>query len=244
MKTRLFIHEPDMGTSVAELNPPGALGFRVFVLGATGRTGGELLAQAAARGHRITAFVRSPQKLGPIPERVTTRRGDARSVAELRDALSGHDAVVSALGTGGLGATTILRDSARSVVAAMKAEGLRRLLVVSMGALFPDGGILPAVLRNTILRNVAEDSREMERIVMDSGLDWTIARPPRLTNGPLTKHYLVEDGHMAPGSLSLSRADLAHFLLSEVESNEHVQQIVGLARDARRLSRESHHSPT
>jgi putative NADH-flavin reductase len=202
---------------------------RLFILGATGRTGRELLAQARERGYQITAFVRSPQKLGELREGVTVRQGDPRSVVELRHALPGHDAVPSALGPPGLGRTTVLRDCARSTVMAMQAEGLRRLLVISMGALFPDAGIVGALLRNTMLRNIAEDSREMEHIVMSSGLDWTIGRPPRLTNGQLTAQYRIEDNRLPRGSKSLARADVAHFLLSEVERGEHVHKIVGLA---------------
>jgi putative NADH-flavin reductase len=154
---------------------------RLFILGASGRTGRALLAQGSERGHQVTAFVRSPEKLGELRDGVTVRQGDVRDADELRRALSGHDAVLSALGASGLGRTSILRDSARSTIAAMESEGLRRLLVISMGALFPDAGMLAAFLRNIVLRNVAEDSAEMERIVMASGLDWTIARPPRLT---------------------------------------------------------------
>jgi putative NADH-flavin reductase len=112
----------------------------------------------------------------------------------------------------------------------MQAEGVRRLLVVSAAMLFQDAGILAAVLRRTLLRNVAEDAAEMERVVMTSGLDWTIARPPRLTNGLLTRHYRIEDGRLPRGSISLSRADVAHFLLGEVERGAHVRQIVGMAR--------------
>jgi putative NADH-flavin reductase len=173
--------------------------------------------------------VRSPQKLGTLQEGVAVRQGDPRSVGELRDALSGHDAVVSALGPAGLGRTTILRDCAHSTVAAMQAEGLRRLLVVSAAMLFQDAGILAAVLRHTLLRNVAEDTAEMERAVMASGLDWTIVRPPRLTNAPLTGHYHIEKGRMPRGSLSIGRADVAHFLLGEVKRDAHVRQIVGMA---------------
>jgi putative NADH-flavin reductase len=202
---------------------------RLFILGATGRTGRDLLAQARERGYQITAFVRSPQKLGELREGVTVRQDDPRSVVELRHALPGHDAVLSALGPPGLGRTTVLRDCARSTVMAMQAEGLRRLLVISMGALFPDAGIVGALLRNTMLRNIAEDSREMEHIVMSSGLDWTIGRPPRLTNGQLTAQYRIEDNRLPRGSKSLARADVAHFLLSEVERGEHVHKIVGLA---------------
>jgi putative NADH-flavin reductase len=203
---------------------------RLFILRATGGTGRALLEQAVERGHQITAFVRSPQKLGPLREGLAVRQGDPRNVAELGDALAGHDAVVSALGPPGLGRTTILRYCARSTVAAMQAEGVRRLLVVSAAMLFQDAGILAAVLRRTLLRNVAEDAAEMERVVMTSGLDWTIARPPRLTNGLLTRHYRIEDGRLPRGSISLSRADVAHFLLGEVERGAHVRQIVGMAR--------------
>ena len=96
--------------------------------------------------------------------------------------------------------------------------------------LFDDLGIPGRVLRRTLLRNVADDSIEMERVVIGSGLDWTIARPPRLTNGPLTGRYRVENGHLPDRSAfaSVSRADVAHFLLSELEHNAHVHHIVGI----------------
>jgi len=112
----------------------------------------------------------------------------------------------------------------------MQSAGVRRLLVVSAGMLFHDAGTLAAILRRTILRNIAKDSVEMERIVGSSGLDWTIARPPRLTNGPLTRRYVVADGRVPQDSrLSTSRADVANFLLDEVERPAHVHRIVGLS---------------
>ena len=167
---------------------------RLLILGATGGTGLALIRQARERGHQITAFVRSPHKLGALADRVAVRQGDARSVTELRAVLPGHDAVLSALGPPGPGRTTILRAGARSIVEAMRADGVRRLIVVSAAILFDDLGFLGSLLRRTLLKNVAEDSAEMERIVTVSGLDWTIARPPRLTNGALTGRYRVENG--------------------------------------------------
>ena len=202
----------------------------LFVLGATGGTGRALVEQARQRGHRVTAFVRSPQKLGSFRDGVTVLQGDPRNADELRDALRGHDAVVSALGPPGLGPTTLVGDCARSTVTAMQATGVRRLLVVGVAVLFEDDGILNAVARRTFLRNVARDSAEMERIVRASGLDWTIARPPRLTNGMLTRAYGVADGRMPPAArLTISRADVADFLLDEVERSAHVRRIIGLA---------------
>jgi putative NADH-flavin reductase len=161
---------------------------RLLILGATGGTGRALIHQAIGRGHAITAFVRSPQKLGWLIERIVVRKGDPRSIADLQAVVSGHDAVLSALGPPGVGPTTILRAAAKSTVAAMQAAGVRRLLVVSAAILFGDLGITGSVLRRTLLRNVGDDSLEMERMVMASGLDWTIVRPPRLTNGPLIEH--------------------------------------------------------
>jgi uncharacterized protein YbjT (DUF2867 family) len=112
----------------------------------------------------------------------------------------------------------------------MQTAGIRRLLVVSAAILFEDMGIVAGLLRRTLLRNIAEHSAEMEQVIIASGMDWTIARPPRLTNGPLTKHYLVEDGGMPRGKRRVSRADVAHFLLGELQRPAHVHRIVGLAR--------------
>jgi len=224
-----------MGGLLSVNHLTGEHAMRLSILGATGGTGRALIRQARERGHEVTAFVRSPQKLGPLADRVTVRQGNPQSVAELRTVLPGHDAVVSALGPPGPGPTTILRAGARSTVEAMRTVGPRRLIVVSAAVLFDDLGVLGGLLRRTLLKNVAEDSAEMERIVMASGLDWTIARPPRLTNGPLTGRYRVENGHLPDRSAlaSISRADVAHFLLSELEHRAHIHHIVGITRGKR-----------
>ena len=224
-----------MGGLLSVNHLTGEQAMRLLILGATGGTGRALIRQARERGHEVTAFVRSPQKLGPLADRVTVRQGNPQSVAELRAVLPGHDAVVSALGPPGPGPTTILRAGAGSTVEAMRTVGPRRLIVVSAAVLFDDLGVLGALLRRTLLKNVAEDSAEMERIVMASGLDWTIARPPRLTNGPLTGRYCVENGHLPDRSAtaSISRADVAHFLLSELEHRAYIHHIVGITRGKR-----------
>ena len=206
---------------------------RLFILGATGATGRALVDQALERGHRLTAFVRSPQKLVGPRAALTVVQGDPRSVDALRAALPGHDAVLSMLGPPGPGPTTIVADCARSTVIAMGDAGVSRLLIVGVGALFEQGP-LTALIRGTFLRNVAKDAAEMERVVTTSGLDWTIVRVPRLTNGPLTGRYRAEDERMprdnrSPAMASLSRADAARFLLSEVEHRAHVRRIVGIA---------------
>jgi putative NADH-flavin reductase len=137
--------------------------------------------------------------------------------------------VLSALGPPGPRRSMILPDSARSTVSAMQSTSMRRLLIVSAAILFEDLGLLAALLRRTLLKNVVVGSGEMERIVTASNLDWTIVRPPRLTNGKLTARYQIADDRFPPGKQTLSRADVAHFLLDELKRGAHVRQIVGQA---------------
>src|SRR3954462_15686977 len=131
---------------------------RLFILGATGGTGLQLVDQALARGHNITAFVRSPEKLEARREGLHVQQGDPRDAAALTAALGGHDAVLSALGPPGPRKSTILPDSARSIVSAMQSSGIRRLLIVSAAILFEDLGLLATLLRRTLLRNVVVGS--------------------------------------------------------------------------------------
>ncbi len=205
---------------------------RLFILGATGGIGRQLVDQALERHHQVTAFVRSPQKLGAPRDGLTVIRGDVLNADAMSAALRGHDAVLSALGPPGPSRNTITSDGARATVAAMQSAGVRHVLVVGVAALFPDIGMLGRMLRNTLLRNIADDSAEMERIVEASKLDWTIVRPPRLTNGLRREHYGVADDDLpkdAGGNATISRADVAHFMLEEVEQPGHMRQIVGIA---------------
>lgn len=219
---------------------------RLFILGATGGIGRQLVDQALERRHRVTAFVRSPQKLGAAREGLTLIQGDVHNVDAMSRALRGHDAVLSALGPPGPARNTITSDSARATIAAMQSASIDRLLVVGVAALFPDIGMFGHLLRKTLLRSIADDSAEMERIVKDSGLDWTIIRPPRLTNGPRREHYGVAEDRLpngAGGNATISRADVAHFMLDEVELSGHMRRVVGIAY-TRRTSPRPHSSGT
>lgn len=201
---------------------------RIFVLGATGKTGLHVLQQGVERGHRMTAFVRSPDKIDIAG--VEKVKGDPRDAAAIAAALRGHDAVVSCLGPPGLGASTIVADGARAAVAAMKEVGVKRAIFVSVAVLFRNAGLLVDIVRATFLRNVTKDSGEMERIVRASDLDWTLPRPPRVVQGALTKAYRVEvDRLPASGRRVVTFADVAHFMLEELEQRRYVRQIVGMA---------------
>jgi putative NADH-flavin reductase len=156
---------------------------RLFVLGATGRTGTEIIDLAQKRGHQVTAFVRSPQKLKPAPS-LTIVRGDPLRSETIIAALPGHEAVLSAIGPPPREAfrpNTLVADCARATVNAMAASGVARLAIISAAVLFPEKGLYYAFFR-WFLQHHARDLHAMEDIVQASGLQWTIARPPRLTN--------------------------------------------------------------
>jgi putative NADH-flavin reductase len=202
---------------------------KIFLLGATGGTGGAVLEQALARGHEVTALVRSPEKITVRNPALVVHGGDVTSVEQIARALVAQDVVISTLGHRNLKAAPLIAASAKGVIQVMRAAGMRRLLILSLALLFPDVGppVITPILRY-ILRNGLADSRDMEQMVMESDLDWTIARPPRLTNGPKTETYHVADDSLPGKGRSISRADVAHFFLNEAERPEHVRKIVGL----------------
>jgi putative NADH-flavin reductase len=202
---------------------------KIFLLGATGGTGGAILEQGLARDHQITALVRSPEKITIRSDSLAVHRGDPTDAEQIARVLVAQDVVITTLGHRDLKAAPLLAASAKSVIQVMRAAGMGRLLALSAALLFPDVGppVLTPIIKYVLLNGLA-DSREMEQLVMGSGLDWTIARPPRLTNGPKTESYQIADGSLPGKQRSISRADVAHFFLNEAERPAHVRKIVGL----------------
>jgi putative NADH-flavin reductase len=203
---------------------------RLFVLGATGRTGAEILDLARRHGHEVTAFVRSPQKLQPAPS-LTILRGDPHSQEAIASALPGHDAVLSAIGPAPKEAfrpSTLVTDCARATVNAMTAAGVPRLVIVSAAVLFPEKGLYFAFFR-WLLRQHARDLRGMEEIVRNSKLTWTIARPPRLKQSP-DMGFRARGNALPAGSTAMSFRAVAEFMLDAVEHGSYVREIAGLAQ--------------
>jgi putative NADH-flavin reductase len=199
----------------------------LFILGATGGIGSALVKQALKHGHTVTAFVRSPEKITEPQPNLRIQQGDPRQPDQLTASMTGHNAVISALGVRSLTKRTLLKDCARSTVEAMRTSGVRRLLVVSAALLFPDAGPLAPPLRFILHYNIV-DSKVMEEIVAASDLDWTITRPPRLTDGKHTGRFRVEVDRLPKNGFSISRADVAHFLLQAAEEQTYVRAVVGV----------------
>jgi uncharacterized protein YbjT (DUF2867 family) len=205
---------------------------KLLVLGATGNIGAHVIDLALARGHQVTAFVRSPAKITRRDPALSVVPGDPLRADRLAEALAGHDAVVSALGPPAKEAfrpSTLMAEGAASTVAAMSMTGVRRLAIVSAAMLFRAG---PAfAFFRWLLRQHVRDLVAMEAVVTATSLDWTIARPPRLVR-TTEERYRSAAGAMPPGGLSLGFRAVGAFLLDCVEQRAHLGEIVGLTRKA------------
>ena len=207
---------------------------RLFVLGATGRTGVELIDLALAHGHTVTAFVRSPSKITRRDQRLALVEGSAGEAGPMAAAMRGHDAVVSALGPTPrqaiAGGTTLMRDSTMTALSAIQQAGLKRFLVVSSALLFPGGGPAVGFFRWLINHHV-RDLRAMEQVLERSAVEWTIARPPRLV---MTRDeaFTAAEGSF-PGRLtvgvSMSWRAVAAYLVDALERRLHTQRVIGLS---------------
>ena len=200
---------------------------KLFVIGATGRAGQEVVQQAIARGHHVTAFVRSPESITLRNERLTVLKGNAMDENSLFEAMQNHDVVISTLGPREVFKPgTLLHDSALATTRAMNRSGVKRLVVLSAAAHFPG---IPNRIASFVRRNHMRDSLSMEAIVQANGLDWTIARPPRLTQKDSLNYRSREDAAPRMG-FALSRKAVAAFMLDAIEQRKHFHKIVGVAK--------------
>jgi putative NADH-flavin reductase len=206
---------------------------KFVVLGATGGIGLEIVRQAIQQGHSVTAFVRSPEPLKPFADRITIKQGDLLNPAELAKAISGHDAILSGFGPRVPIAKTdanLLRNFASALTTAMHQVNVRRAVIVSTAFLFKDSIVPPTYLFGRLFfPGVVIDAAAMEQTFMQSGLDWTIVRPPQLTDKPLTGEYRVRKGHLPHFGFNISRADVAHSFFKTIEDPTSIGKILGVS---------------
>ncbi|HEX7452508.1 MAG TPA: SDR family oxidoreductase [Polyangiaceae bacterium] len=206
---------------------------RILIIGASHGTGAEAAKNALERGHAVTAFARSPQKLVLEHPHLARLQGDFHQADSVAKAVPGHDAVIITAS-----ATTFkafkenpnyFSQGTRHVIDAMKVHGVKRLSVLSALGTGDSrklvGWFLDTVMVSWLLKVPFQDHERQERLVMDSGLDWVIARPGRLTNGPAHKSYVTEV-ELKPIPKSISRADVADFLVRAATEDRWLQRAV------------------
>lgn len=206
---------------------------KLVVVGATGATGLEVVRQGIDRGHSVTAFVRSPDRLGTLKDHATVKKGNLLESSQLAQVLQGHDAVISAFGPRvpiSKADAHLLERFAMALTSAMQETGVARAVVESVAFLFKDSIIPPTYLFGRLFfPTLVADSAAMERIFEYSGLDWTIVRPPQLTNKPCSGKYRMREGHLPRFGFQISRADVADFMIKAVESRSSVRKVVGVS---------------
>ena len=194
---------------------------KLLVLGATGGTGRQIVSQALTAGHEVTVFVRDPAKTGREHPHLRHVVGSLHDRQALSDAIRGHDAVISALGRGySFKSEHLIERSVPVLIAAMQAAGVRRLVFTSaagVGDSFAEMPIIAKLFFVTLLRGIYADKLIGERLIGDSDLDWTIARPSKMTDGPLTGTYQSGEHLALSAAPSISRADVAHFVLQAAD---------------------------
>ena len=203
---------------------------RIAVFGATGDTGIRLVEQALAAGDYVVAYVRNPSKLNISHEHLKVIQGELTDEPLIESAVSGADAVISAQGPRGDSKNKPITSGMHSIIAAMKKQGIRRLIITStLSAKDPND---PLNFRTKALVNLVEvtmhDAYEeivsVAETVRDSDLDWTIVRLTMLNNNP--KSGKVKAGYVGKGEVGtwISRTDLADFLLRQVQDTKYLRQ--------------------
>jgi putative NADH-flavin reductase len=204
---------------------------KLVVLGATGGTGLEIVRQAIQHGHSVTAFVRAPERLEPFRDRITIKKGDLLNSAELEQAIKGHDAVLSGFGPRvpiSKADANLLQQFAVALTSAMLHAGVRRVVVESAAFLFSDSIVPPAYLLGRLFfPGVVADLSAMEQVFRKSELDWTMVRPPQLTDKPYTGKYRVREGHLPRFGFKISRADVADCFIKTVEDRATIGKVLG-----------------
>lgn len=203
---------------------------KLLIFGASGGTGRELVEQAIAAGHEVTAFVRNPAALAPA-EHLRIAIGDARDPAAVNIAMIEQEAVLSALG-GTLSDEELLPRSMEDILAAMKRHGVRRLIVLgASGAIESTLKRLPPLTRflfrtvmATVLKKPFKAQRSMQQLIRASDTDWTIVQPPRLVNELRTGKIRVDADALPEKGLRIARADVAAFMLAQLTSTEWVRR--------------------
>lgn len=193
---------------------------RIVVIGASGRTGRELVTQALGHGLEVSAIVRDPSSIADLTnDRLGIFAGDVLKPGSLDAGIRGSTAVLSAVGTGrGRAPTTVYSDGIHNVLGAMDRFVVDRLVcVTAAGVGSPKDPNLPKLRRRLVisglLREVYADMERMEDEVMLSEANWTIVRPAGLTDDSLTGDYRAAEGRSLPKGKSISRADVAAFML-------------------------------
>ncbi|MCX2681173.1 SDR family oxidoreductase [Galbibacter sp. EGI 63066] len=205
----------------------------ILVIGATGRTGRYVVKQALNEGHRVTAFVRSPEKLDYPQTGVTTVQGNVLDVKEVQNLVNNQrfDAVVVAIGDSTLKRSTVRAVGTKNIITALENRNVSsRLWVISSAGInesMDQLGFISKTFLKTILKGHLRDHSNQEKYVRESRLPYTIVRPVGLSDEAGDNDYMVlEKGKVKTNRIP--RMDVAHFIVKNIGNDDFIEKAVVL----------------
>ncbi len=207
---------------------------KLIIFGSTGGIGRNIVAQALNAGHQVTAVARNPSALAIQHTNLEIVKGDVFQPATFDKVMQGKNAVLSAIGINSTKPTTVYSEGVLNIVKAMQKNGVQRIICVSASAVVTSPELsfpvrMMTKLLQRILKNMYSDLLKMEQAVKETNLDWTVVRPPKLTNGRLKGKYRFAVNEWLPHCTSISRADLAHFMLQHSNDLNTYKSIIEVA---------------
>lgn len=206
---------------------------KIIVFGATGATGKELVNQALENNFEVTAFVRTPSKMKIQNPNLKVIKGDVLNFEQVASAIENQDIVFCNLGMPASDKSTLRADGTSNIVKAMKEKNVNRFICQTSLGFGDSKEVLPwhmkYIIVPFILKNAFKDHALQEKVVEESGLEWTIVRPGNMTNGKLTGDYKHGFEPTEKIKLKISRNDVSHFMLNQINNNQYLHKKVGIS---------------
>lgn len=206
---------------------------RILVFGATGGTGQELLKQTIQKGHHVTAFVRDPKKLTIKNKNLKVIKGDVLNYSDVSKAVKDQDVVFCSLGMHASDKTNLRTQGTSHIVKAMESLGVERFICQTSLGFDDSKEVLPWHMKYLIvpiiLKNAFKDHASQEKVIAGSKLKWTIVRPGNMTNKEKTEVYQHGFEPTEKITLKISRADVAHFMIRQVNNTEYLYKKAGIS---------------
>jgi len=201
---------------------------KIAVFGSTGGTGLALIGQALQRGHHVTALVRDIQKMPITSPRLEVVQGDVLDPDSARRVVDGADAVISVLGVRlGQEPGTVRSQGTQNIVKALQDADVKRFISVSTIGVGDSLERLSVIARLLLPRIIGHDrlkeAERQEEIIRQSSLQWTILRPPRLVDSPISGHYKIGTDLKTGLGSSIARVDVATALLDQLENIQFIR---------------------
>jgi putative NADH-flavin reductase len=202
---------------------------KLLIIGATRGIGRRLVELALDEGHAVTALVRNPEHLTARQDRLRVIKGDIRDKAAVNRAVKDQEAVCICIGINPTRKpVSVFSEGAKTVIEAMTHSAVDQLICITgigAGDSKNHGGFFyDRIFNPLLLKTIYEDKERQEALVRNSNLEWVIVRPGFLTNGPLTGTYRVLIDLAGVTAGKISRADVAHFILTEIKEKAYLSK--------------------